>query len=543
VFNPNLRKHWPLSTALLVLWILVALIFSSSVSNNNGHLVYALDDPYIHMSIAKNFIQQGIWGVTAYEFSSSDSSLSWIILLALTYTVVGVNEITPFILNLISGTLLISVLYVHLSEHGLSPSFTFMVLFLTIFVSPLPSTVFIGMEHIFHALITLLFVTQSANMLATDGETSLRYLVMLSLFSITTRYESMFLIGVIAILFFIRKQIKASIVLILSGVIPVVAYGLISIMNGWWFFPTPITLKGSFPTFTPIGLFSFVYEFIIDLINNGLILTLIFTTLLLLLFKYNTCETLWNRSLVLAMIFIPMTSMHILFAKIGNYFRYDLYIVFLGLFIIAVNSYEFITNNVSIRNIKKNGITSTLIILLILSFLSPLFPRSFRSLKNVSQATSNIYEQQYQMGLFLEEFYLGDTIVANDIGAITFLTRIQLIDINGLGNIEAANAIMRGEWTTQRIANLAQARKARIAVVYDHKFERDYRGNDIGGVPEQWILVGQWQISNNIVCGSDTVSFYAINPFEVPELVNNLQNFSLKLPKNVLQNGSYYDTT
>jgi len=175
VHDPDLRKHWPLIAALLVFWGTVALVLSSSVNSNDGHLIYALDDPYIHMSIAKNFAQKGVWGVTEYEFSSSDSSISWIILLSLTYAIAGVNEITPFILNLMSGTLFIALLYVCLSEHGLSRSFTFIVLFLTIFVSPLPSTVFIGMEHIFHALITLMFVTQSARILADEGETSLSY--------------------------------------------------------------------------------------------------------------------------------------------------------------------------------------------------------------------------------------------------------------------------------------------------------------------------------------------------------------------------------
>jgi len=282
-----------------------------------------------------------------------------------------------------------------------------------------------------------------------------------------------------------------------------------------------------------------MYEFIHYLTIDGLILTLIFTTLILFLYKYNTGDGVWNRSMAMTMIFIPATSMHILFAKIGNFFRYEVYLVSLALFIIAINSYEYLTKNVSLKKSKRIGINSVLIIILIILFLSPLFPRSFRSLKNVSQATTNIYEQQYQMGQFLDEFYSGDTIVANDIGAITFLTRIRLIDMNGLGSIEAARAIMSGEWTTQRIVDLAQAGQARIAVVYDHKFERDYRGNEIGGIPEQWIKVGQWRISNNIVCGSDTVSFYALDSSEAHPLTENLQAFSSRLPDSILQSGEY----
>ena len=537
--SPDLRKHWPLIAALLVFWGTVALVLSSSVNSNDGRLIYALDDSYIHMSIAKNFAQKGVWGITEYAFSSSDSSLSWIILLALTYAIAGVNEFTPFLLNVISGTLLISVLYIYFLEHGLSRSFTFMVLFLMIFVSPLPSTVFIGMEHIFHALITLLFVSQSAKMLANESETSLGYLAVLSMISITTRLEAMFLLGVVALLFIVRKQIRAASVLLLTGIIPLVAYGLISILNGWSFFPTPITLKGAFPIVTPIGLISFIYEFIHNLTIDGLILTLLFTSLLLFLNKYNTSDGIWDRSMVMTMVFVPMTLMHILFAKIGNFFRYEVYIVTLGLFILAVNSYEHFTKNVSFSKNKRSGINFVIIVLLVVLFLSPFFPRSFTSLKNASQATTNIYEQQYQMGLFLDEFYSGDTIVANDIGAITFLSGIRLIDMNGLGSFEAAKAIIDGEWTTQRIVDLAQTRQAKIAVVYDHKFERDYLGHEIGGIPEQWIKVGQWRILNNVICGSDTVSFYGLDFSEAHHLTENLQTFSSRLPDSVLQSGGY----
>jgi hypothetical protein len=42
------------------------------------------------------------------------------------------------------------------------------------------------------------------------------------------------------------------------------------------------------------------------------------------------------------------------------------------------------------------------------------------ALINTPKATTNIYEQQYQMGLFIKEFYENKSIVANDIGAINF---------------------------------------------------------------------------------------------------------------------------
>jgi hypothetical protein len=65
-----------------ILWIIVATILVLSIIRNQGHVVYALDDAYIHMAIAKNFAQHGVWGITQYGFTSSSSSLLYTLLLS-----------------------------------------------------------------------------------------------------------------------------------------------------------------------------------------------------------------------------------------------------------------------------------------------------------------------------------------------------------------------------------------------------------------------------------------------------------------------------
>jgi len=72
--------------------------------------------------------------------------------------------------------------------------------------------------------------------------------------------------------------------------------------------------------------------------------------------------------------------------------------------------------------------------------------------------------------------------------------------------------------------------------VYDHWFDV------YGGIPSQWIKVGQWKISNNVVCGGDTVSFYAVDPNEQNRLCDSLRHFSQNLPQNVAQEGKYVNT-
>lgn len=50
----SVKDHWPLALAVLILWAVMAIQLRQSLALNDGHLVYALDDPYIHMAMAKN---------------------------------------------------------------------------------------------------------------------------------------------------------------------------------------------------------------------------------------------------------------------------------------------------------------------------------------------------------------------------------------------------------------------------------------------------------------------------------------------------------
>jgi len=48
-------RHWPLIVALAVLHAVVIRWVILSTEAQGGRLVYALDDPYIHMAIAKTW--------------------------------------------------------------------------------------------------------------------------------------------------------------------------------------------------------------------------------------------------------------------------------------------------------------------------------------------------------------------------------------------------------------------------------------------------------------------------------------------------------
>ena len=68
--------------ATAILWGAVAAILYLSLGQNDGKFIYAFDDAYIHLAIARNLGQHGVWGVTQYGFTSSVWSLLWPLLLS-----------------------------------------------------------------------------------------------------------------------------------------------------------------------------------------------------------------------------------------------------------------------------------------------------------------------------------------------------------------------------------------------------------------------------------------------------------------------------
>lgn len=143
------------------------------------------------------------------------------------------------------------------------------------------------------------------------------------------------------------------------------------------------------------------------------------------------------------------------------------------------------------------------------------------------------------MALFLKQYYNEATVAANDIGAISYLTDIRTLDLWGLSTVEAAQHKRNRSYNKATVYELTKSKGAKIAIVYDRLFTDGNIAYD--GIPEQWIKVGQWRIENNVVCGDDTVSFFALDPSLEGSLIANLKQFSPRLPKTVKQSGEYIE--
>jgi len=539
-----IKRHWPVLLALGVFAVTTIILWNLCQDKNGGQFVYTLDDPYIHMAIAKNVVRHGVWGVTPYQFSSSSSSPLWTLGLTLAYGLFGVRDLTAFIFNLIFAGLALGLVYVLL--RGRLPGWAVsLALVAVIFFPPLVPMVFSGMEHTAHLFFTLLTVALAAKTLSQESPSPMLQggLLISTFLTTAVRYEGLFLILILSILFACRKRWLFTLFFVGAGVVPLAFYGVWSAAQGWYFLPNPVILKGSERNWAILNFLDGVFMhgqpltwrvierlapvlFLNRIFAHAHILFLLVPSLILLVYRRGS---FWKPANTTNTAFIGSVLLHMQFAGTGWFYRYEAYLVAFGIYALAVGLADHLPGREAWQGWGIGLLRAAVVLLLAILISYPLRVRAAKSLKDTPKASHNIFEQQYQMAFFLRQFYQGQVVAANDIGAINYLADFRLVDLAGLGTRESAAFKLKQSYGSRQVAAVAEQYDVQIALVYDSWFQ----------IPGEWIKVGEWQIRDNVVCGDDTVSFYAVDPRAVADLIGNLRAFTYSLPGEVIQRGDY----
>jgi hypothetical protein len=153
----------------------------------------------------------------------------------------------------------------------------------------------------------------------------------------------------------------------------------------------------------------------------------------------------------------------------------------------------------------------------------PFLMRSGSSFFKTKRAILNICEQQQQMARFTNRYYLNSVIALNDIGAVSFSSSGKIIDLWGLGNNSIAKLKRQGTLTPEYLDSLCRSRGVDVAIIYQSWFD--------SSLYKTWSPVAQWSIRNNVICGDDKVTFYAIDSLKKAQLFKNLKVFEKDLPQ------------
>ncbi|MFL5742647.1 MAG: hypothetical protein ACJ75B_20660 [Flavisolibacter sp.] len=523
-----------LAIALLALLVPVIAIEAQVMGFTKGYFIYPVDDAFIHMQVARNLAEHGNWGINPHEFGSASSSLLYTVLLALLFKIFSVSHIIPFLINIAAAIFLIVVMSRWMQKQNLKPAAQIFILLLVIFLTPLPILVISGMEHTLQCLFSFLFLFSTADWIERNrnvDKEKWRLPISLPVYGMLVtaiRYEGLFLVaGVCLVLVYFRK-ISLAFQLGLISVLPVLAFGIYSVSKGSYFLPNSVLIKSEEVPLFGAGVAHFLQTIFVEKLTLAKAGITAMATQRLLLILPIAALLLWLKPLqqrvsfgILLFVLTLTTFLHLALASTGKFYRYEAYLILCSVLLtgtIAANYSKFYVGR------KWNAAWFFGAVLILFLFL-PLLLRSSAAFSKASRACINIYEQQYQMGQFLKTYDPSAVVAANDIGAVAFYTRDTIVDLWGLGSIEIARSRKNHQWNPAFLDSVCRKKNARLAIIYDSWFNH--------GFDNRWHKLATWQIPDNVVCGDDVVSFYAIDSTIISTMKKNLIEYQQHLPSEV----------
>src|SRR5579872_4799537 len=446
-----------LALILPVIWIEWRVLQAT-----HGTLAYPLDDTFIHMAVARNLAFNHFWGIAGHAFASTSSSPFYTLLLAGLFLVFGFHVALPLIINVLAGIAVLVAMQRWLTRQGVAATDQLIILIFVNFLTPLPLLVISGMEHSFQLLFTFLFLTSFAAEFESPAATTARAVSMpsavrprspwpLYLFGalmVSTRYECLPILALACLVLLICRRWKTGISLALIGVLPITLFGLYSMSKGSYFMPNSVLLKAALPH-TPRAIAHFFLEdiwyrmffspneFNLLAAQRLLILLPVFYILFISQLRLN------RPYRYILLVLMAAVLAHVAFTYPSNFPRYESYLVGLSVFMMGLLIAKY-RRQIPLGNIKGAKWVAALLVIVL---FVPLFIRSEKTFQKSKQYCLNIYEQQYQMSQFVHDYYDTTPLAFNDIGAVSFYSKGDKLDLWGLASYEVAKARRQHYWT------------------------------------------------------------------------------------------------
>jgi hypothetical protein len=303
-------------------------------------------------------------------------------------------------------------------------------------------------------------------------------------------------------------------------------------------------MKAEFPDIVSLrGFVDFTFALISKLLGtaNLLLFAVMLIILFLLLYYYlkrrKNVSVIYSKNVIMIFLVAVNLVLYYIYSKTGWSYRYQSFLIALIAFVaFLILAKKYTLSGKIFRTGGRIIYTRLSVSFVFFAVIIYYFVVGVLSLAIVAPSTTNVYEQQYQTAMFVKKFYNGKEIALTDIGTTSFFADIKLIDFWGLGDIEVSRLRRSGEFfNKEEMRKISEQRKIKVAFIYESSFIEETGST----IPEEWKKVGQWKISNNIICADDVVSVYAVDPSEESNLIANLKAHSPAMPPHVLQSGKY----
>ncbi len=533
-----IARSWPFLTVCAVVLSFIGIFLAMLLSENGGVFAYTIDDAYIHLAVAKNLAQHGVWGVMPDHFTSAVSSLAWPALLALVFVFTGPFAAASFVLNVVILVLLL-ILLDRLLHPILSGFFRVLVILGIVLLADLLGLVFNGMEHLLQIMSAVLFVHLSVNRLTAPDRPPRRWIPMLfaTILFTTARYEGLLLVLAVAVLFLLRRRVVEGLIVLTAGVLPLFLFGAFSVSAGWLWLPNSVVVKTY--AFWPslwhnLGYGALVFAGHLTFYRVAFLVVALIV-LLLILRTYRA--PFWSVAVLWPLLALVALFAHAALARFDrDFFRYEAYVLVLALIAVAVSLQTIVPalqqafRQTPFRALRSGWFPAILAALLLVSVV-PWAWQGIRAVVRLPRASHNIATQHVQWTAFLNRYFPNATVAVNDIGTVSFFTNARILDLVGLADMDVLRMRRAGFSSTANIEQLAEQRSVDLAIVYDAWFLNNAVTDD--GIPPSWRKVGEWTIPRNVSAGDPQLSFYAIAEGTDEPLLAALQEYTAELPSDV----------
>jgi hypothetical protein len=524
------RSHLPLAIALLVFAIVSAVGIEAAVSGCDGHLVYAIDDAYIHMAMARTIAESGTWGISPVHAAFASSSPGWTLLLALLRLAGVSSPWTPLILNIIAGAVLlvgVDAAGRRLLETDRGRSW---LLIVAVFVTPMPALVLLGMETLAHAASVVWLIGLAARANGQPNVPRLMAMAALSALAVAFRYESLFVVTAVLALLLARGRHTVAAAALIGALIPVASYGLFSWAHGGPWVPDSVLLKGQPPGLTSLQ------SMMVFLADKGLpalfaqppFLSILVVLLALVVLRTWQPRVLDGESNGWVLIVTGAMLLQIHLVNFEWMYRYRAFLIVSGVAACAFGLSDAMRNGILAgANLRRPFLRYAALLLLAAALAFPLGVRAVDALTRGPRGSQAIYQQQYQFARFLAAGKDQRAVAVNDIGAVSYYSRRPIVDLFGLATPEIAMLRRTGTFSTADIERITRRAGVDVAVVYEERFAGDTR------LPASWTRVARWHSSEAISVAHDTVAFFAVDGESADALAAALRQFAPTLPAGV----------
>lgn len=534
------QKYWTAAIPVAVLLGVVVVLTAIAARTDTGGPVYPLDDAYIHMALAKNLAAHDNWGLRSTGFSGVSSSPLWTLLLAGTYRLGAAQEWMPLVLNIIFGFAVVWTIYFAANRRHWPTYWTLCVSLAIVIWCPLFANVFSGMEHTLQVFVTLLLFTFAGESLAAGKQNSVRMpwlLMLLAALATAIRYEDCFLVFSICLMLAIQRRWLSAAGIVAAGVAPIVIYAIYSLSQGGMWAPASVLVKAwGISSRHALAKYTLVAAAAFKLFLNPYLIPLILTGtgLYVLQREWNNAGASATRSegflsdaRFLFPIWIITFVLHLGLASIGWFYRYEAYLLTMGLFTLGALVAPQLPPRIHWSIPRLAGPRAFAMGAIALLMVVCLTVRSVGSIFRSPQASHNIQQQTYQVARFIHQQYPNGSLAINDIGAVAYFTDAKIVDLCGLGTIEVGREILQHSYDPAAMNRVCEKEGADAAIAFTCGF---YRTDDLDAY---WNPVATWTIFNNVASGTDTLTFYALRPQQEESLRAKLQAFAPNLPSDV----------